>query len=329
MLHYKPGHCICIAWAPHSRRSESLAHELGAKLYLIHYLKFQKPAYAPLKYILQSFKTLQVLLSERPEVVLVQNPPFVCSLIVYLYGFVSKTRFALDHHSAAFARIWDWALPIQKSLARSAETNIVTNRHWVDIIQSWMADALIMGDPFLSLVGDPSFPVQSGFNLAVINTFAPDEPIDVILNAAKSCADVNFYFTGNTKRKPESFFDDLPGNVIFTGFLPDNEYVGLLNAVDAVVALTTRNHTLQLGGCEAVSAGKPLITSNWPYLQDFFAGGSVYVEPKSADSIVAGIRLLQQKYTSLHVEMLSYRQEKRLEWDRQLDQLKEVLALSS
>ena len=37
------------------------------------------------------------------------------------------------HHSTAFARVWDWALPIQKFLAQHAVTNIVTNQHWANL----------------------------------------------------------------------------------------------------------------------------------------------------------------------------------------------------
>lgn len=316
---------IFIAWAPHGRRSESLAKELGARLYFIHYLKFQNPLYAPVKYILQTIRTFQVLFLERPAVVFVQNPPFVCGLVVYLYCRVSGARFVLDHHSAVFSHVWDWALPIQKFLAQRAATNVVTNQHWADVIYSWGAPALIMGDPFLALPQGGAFPAEPGFNVAFVSTFAPDEPLDAVLKAATQLPEVHFYVTGDTKRKPQSFFDSLPANVTCTGFLPDSQYIGLLRAVNAIMVLTTRDHTLQLGGCEAVSLGKPLITSDWPYLREFFAKGTVCVA-NSADGIRDGILVMRRRYKDLEKEMITFRQDGRREWDTRFAQLKQLIA---
>jgi glycosyltransferase involved in cell wall biosynthesis len=315
---------LFIAWAPHGRRSESLAHELGAKLYFIHYLKFQRPLYAPLKYILQAVRTFQVLISRRPQVIFVQNPPFVCGLVVYLYCCIGRGRFVLDHHSAAFSHSWDWALPVQKFLARQAVTNIVTNQHWADIVHSWGAHALIMGDPFLPLPQGEGFPVNSGFKLAFIGTFAPDEPLDAVVEAAAQLRQAHFYITGDAKRRPKSFFDSLPDNVTCTGFLPDAQYVGLLREVDAIMVLTTRNHTLQLGGCEAVALGQPLITSDWPFLRSFFPKGSIYVA-NTADGIRDGVIAMQEAHTRLKEEMRVFRESARREWEVQFAQLQELV----
>ncbi|MEJ2557597.1 MAG: hypothetical protein P8186_15490 [Anaerolineae bacterium] len=316
---------IFIAWAPHGRRSESLAKELGARLYFIHYLKFQNPLYAPLKYILQTIRTLQVLLTERPKVVFVQNPPFVCGLVVYVYCRISGTQFVLDHHSAAFSHVWDWALSIQKFLARRAITNLVTNQHWAEIVRGWSAEAFVLIDPLPTLPEGQDFAVEPGFNVVFINTFADDEPIEAVLEAASQLPDVHFYITGNTNRKPVSFFAGGPSNVTFTGFLPDAQYFGLLRAVQAVMTLTTRDHTLQGGGFEAISLGKPLITSAWPYLQELFARGAVYVA-NSADGIRDGVRTMQKRHKDLREEMILFGGDIQREWNSQFAQLKQVIA---
>ncbi len=313
---------MAIAWAPYSRRSEVFARELNAPLHCIHYLKFQAPPYAPFKYILQTARTLQTLFKQRPGVVFVQNPPFVSGLAVSLYCRAAGARYVLDHHSAAFAPIWNWAQPIQKRLARQAAANIVTNQHWADIIRSWKAPALVMGDPFADLPPGEQFPVASGSTtLAFIQTFAPDEPLDAVLEAAAGLPDVHLYVTGDTSRKPTSFFEGKPGNVTYTGFLPDSQYTGLLRAVDAILVLTTRDHTLQLGGCEAVSAGRPLIVSDWPFLRQFFSKGAVYVE-NSPESICQGICEMQRRKAQLRHEIVALRAEARQEWQARLAELK-------
>jgi len=312
---------LVIAWAPYSRRSEMFARELGARLHCIHYLRFQSPLYAPVKYILQTLRTWQVLFAERPQAVHIQNPPFVCSLVVSLYCRLTGARFVLDHHSAAFARVWDWALPVQKFVARRAATNIVTNQHWADIVHSWNAHALIMGDPFLELPPGNAFPVKPGFNIAFISTFAPDEPLDAVVEAAAQLPDVHLYITGDASRRPSSFHDSLPANVTCTGFLPDAQYIGLLRAVDAIMVLTTRDHTLQLGGCEAVSVGQPIITSDWPFLRSFFSQGSVHVA-NTAAGIRDGIQIMKSRHADLRKEMLAFRQANRQEWNAKLEQLR-------
>lgn len=110
-----------------------------------------------------------------------------------------------------------------------------------------------------------------------------------------------------------------------TGFLPDAQYVGLLQAVDAVIVLTTRDYTLPLGGCEAVAAGQPLITSNWPFLQDFFSKGTIYVA-NTADGICNGVLAMQQENGRLEDEMARFRDAARREWAAQFAQLSELVA---
>ena len=110
-----------------------------------------------------------------------------------------------------------------------------------------------------------------------------------------------------------------------TGFLPDAQYVGLLQAVDAVMVLTTRDYTLQLGGCEAVAAGQPLITSNWPFLQDFFFKGTIYVA-NTADGICNGVLAMQQEKGRLEDEMARFRDAARREWAAQFAQLSKLVA---
>lgn len=318
-------HWLAISWAPYSRMSQTFARELDCKLYCIHYLRFQSPPHAPLKYILQAFRTLYILFKERPRAVHVQTPPFVAGLVVDLFCRLTGAKFVLHYHSAAFLHIWDWALPLQKYIARRATTNIVTNKHWAEVVNSWGGDTLVMVDPFLDLPPGESFHVKPGFNVAVVSTFAQDEPIDAVLQAALLLPGVHFYITGDTHKKPAAFFENAPTNVTFTGFLdPDRQYPGLLRAVDAVMVLTTRNNTLQLGGCEATAVGKPLITSDWPYLHQVFPKGAVYVTD-SAENIRDGIQRVQLEFKRLSEEIVALRQESQQEWNFRLADLNRLI----
>ncbi len=317
---------LAVSWAPYSRMSDTFARELGGKLRCIHYLRSQSPPHAPLKYPLQALRTFLLLFKERPAAVHVQTPPFVCGLVVYLYCRLSGAKFVLHYHSAVFARLWKWALPIQEYLARRAVTNIVTNQHWASIVRSWGARALVMVDPFLDLPQGEPFAVEPGFNVAFVSTFSGDEPVEAVVKAAELLPQVHFYITGDTRRKPASLFADVPSNVTFTGFLdPNRRYPGLLRAVDAVMVLTTRDYTLQLGGCEAVAVGKPLVTSDWPYLREVFPKGTVYVSA-APESIRDGVLAVRDRYGQLAREVADLRRDSRREWDTRLGQLKEMVA---
>ena len=315
---------LCIAWAPYLRRSQVFAREMGCKLYLIHYLRYQSYPYAPIKYVLQTVRTILVLLRERPQVIHVANPPFVSGLVVAGYCLLSRAKYILDHHTGAFHRIWRWALPVQKLLARHAASNIVVNLHWATIVQSWGGHVTVLVDPFGDLPLGSPFPVKEGFNMVYVNTFAPDEPLDAVLGAAALLPDIRFYITGDLRRARKNFTKELPSNVICTGFMPDDQYIGLLRAADAIMALSIWDYTLQRGGCEAISVGRPLVTSDWPYLRQVFSEGTIFV-PNTIDGIREGILEMRRDCTMLQEGIRSLRMKKKKEWDVGLERLKKTV----
>lgn len=312
-----------IAWAPYSRRSEMFARELNGALHCVHYLKFQSPLHAPFKYVLQAIRTLQILLRDRPEAVHVQSPPFVCGLVVLLYCRLVGARYVIEHHTASFGAAWDWALPMQRFVARHAVTNIVTSERWAERVRSWGADAMVMHDPFLELPAGQPFTLPAGFNVGFIGTFAQDEPLDAVLGAAGLLPDVRFWITGDKRRAPAR--GDIPSNVTLTGFLdPNGSYLGLLRGVDAAMVLTTRDDTLQLAGCEAISVGTPLITSDWPYLRELFGGTAVYVEP-TAESIRDGVSVIMEQGAEISGEIPRFRRERQRLWAERIESLETMV----
>ena len=186
-MHQQEMNWMAVSWSPYSRRSEMFARELNGRLRCIHYLRFQYPLHAPIKYALQAARTWQVLWRERPDAVHVQTPPFLCGLVVYLYGRLVGAPYVFEYHSAAFGRAWDWAKPIQRFLARHAAANIVTNQHWAGVVNDWGAEALVMFDPFLELPPGEPYPVEPGFNVLFVCTFASDEPVEAVLEGPGNC----------------------------------------------------------------------------------------------------------------------------------------------
>jgi hypothetical protein len=86
-----------------------------------------------------------------------------------------------------------------------------------------------------------------------------------------------------------------------------------LEASDAVVALTTRDHTMQRGAYEAIYLGRPVITSNFALLREAFHKGAVHVDADVND-IVRGVRTMQDNLSDFTAAAIELRQEKLDRW---------------
>ena len=220
----------------------------------------------------------------------------------------------MDAHSdAMLSPRWTRPRLLYRHLARRALATIVTNTHFADIIRGWGGRALVLQD-IPAAFPDGSFGVEGDFNVAVVNTFASDEPLDAVLAAADDLEGVTFYITGDTSHAPATVTSDVPRNVKFTGFLPEDRYYGLLRSSDAVMCLTTRDHTMQRGACEALSLGKPIITSDWPVLNDYFSMGTVHVDNTVA-GIRAGVLQMQRGLDSYEEAIVKLQHRQQDEWE--------------
>jgi len=316
-----------LAWSPpsHTRRSELMARKLGIPLRRVHILK--KGRYlAPLRYAIQSFLTLIILFRERPKVVFVQNPPIFAPLFAWIYCALTRNSLLIDSHTDALkSSVWEWSQPLHRFLSRRAKATLVTNGHLAQMIQDWDAKSQIIVDvPSELPIGKP-YTLQHPFNVAVVSSFAPDEPLDEVIQAAESLPDVGFYVTGNPEWGSKKERVAPPPNLHLTGFLPDDEYYGLLRSVDAVMALTTENHTMQRGACEAVWLDQPIITSYWPVLRQNFHKGTVHVD-NTAKGIRAGILKIRAGHGQLTKEVQLLQKERRLQWQEIVTQLQALVA---
>jgi len=294
---------VFITWYPYCRRSDALAEQLGAPSYLVHYLRFKAPHLAPFKYVLQGLKTAWILLRERPDGVLVANPPVVAPLVVWLCSLLLRCRFIVDAHSGAFQHArWSWSLPLQRFLARRAQATIVTNSHMAAEVRSWGGRVEMVQDLALNLDPAGASTRRGEFHVVFVCTYSVDEPVEAVVEAARRLPGVQFSFTGDPSYAPRKVRDRVPSNVHLTGFIPDADYLALLRGADAILVLTREDHTMQRGGYEAVSLGKPLITSDWPLLREVFSGGTVHVD-NSTESIVAAVLRIKEDPETFRTDM--------------------------
>jgi len=317
---------LFIVWSPFSGRSEELARKLNSRIFLIHYFKFKVPIYSFPKYILQFFSTLKILVKERPKIIFVETPPIFAVLTVYLYAHVFASKYFIDAHSGLFVSWkWKWLNPLQKILSRKALVTIVTNKNMAKTVEGWGAKAYVIPvtlPTFDNVNKIDSLLAKKKKSIVVINTFADDEPIEDVIKASFQIKNIEIYITGDISKAPKSLINNKSNNVIFTGFLPKDKYLETIEKAWAVMVLTTRQNTMQMGAYEAVTLEKPIIISNSELLINTFNKGCVYVENNS-DGIVKGITEMFENYIKYSNEIKNLKIELSKEFDEKILFLKD------
>ena len=325
MDYQRPKKRIYITWDRYSSRSDSTAKFFDAKSYSIEAIKSPAILLVPLKYFLATVKTLTVLSRERPDVVFVQNPPTVAVLVVWLYCRIFGSEFIPDTHSGIFTgKRWSVFLGLNRFLGKRALANIAHNDYFVCKIRQWGAKAVNLGSVPRQMKTDKSYHIRKGFSVVFPCSFYPDEPIEEVINAAKLLRDVNFYITGNLKRASTELFKTTPDNVVFTDFLPHEDYVALLKACNVVMCLTTQDFTNQSGAYEAIAVGRPIIVSNWPLLRDLYYRGVIHVDNTHA-SIIRAINEIRGNYSYFLDQIQILKEEGLALWAKNYAELQNLL----
>ena len=238
---------------------------------------------------------------------------------------MSKPKILIDVHTGAISK--PWSKNFSRLIMKRASLNIVINKEQQNyLIQNYQIRPIVLEDPipdFTDILS--SAKKQEGykmeqkaiFNVAVISSFAYDEPLQAVFDAASQLPDVYFYVTGDKKNADKNVLIKKPDNVIFTGFLDYNTYVDLLQKVDVIMDLTTENTSIVAGAYEAVALEQPLITSNWIPLRRYFNKGTIYIN-NSSDEIRNAIMVAMTKKEELSKEMHQLKIERTKEWKEKI-----------
>lgn len=278
------------------------------------------------RYVFSFVATIWKLVRLKPGVVLTENMPIFLVGAVALYAKLSRIPFIIDSHSGSFNDPkWKWALPVYRMFARNALVNLNTNMVHKDKVESWGGRSIIVADIPIP-IDSISFPrgiIQP--YVAVVASYAFDEPITEILQAARQLPDIEFYLTGDHRKLPSKLSQTKPANVNCTGFSPYPEYLGLLQKALGVIVLTTRDNTMQRGAYEALSLGSPIITSDFQVLRDSFADAAIYVDNTSSKITLAVQELVRQE-SSMRDRVRRQRSVRREKYELALDSIVSLLA---
>lgn len=286
---------MIISWIQHHGRSARIASLLDLDARWV-----TSDGRLAVRYVRQVLQTRKLLREELPRVTLVMLPPFPALVATWLTS--RSTVIVADVHTGAlYDRKWRWSIPSLAWLLRRRGGAIVTNDDLAARLERLGVATLTLHDPLAENRLAPS--TESLDELLVPLSYAADEPVGQLLTAIREHPDKTFYLTG---RAPESLRAIASPNVVFTGFISLVEYEELAGRVGAIIALTTREHTMQRAGYEAIELGKPLITSRKDVLVDYFESAAVYAEP-TRGSISEAISVLDKEYEYYVKEMFTRR----------------------
>lgn len=322
------GEGVFVRWSnpKTSHRSQFLAQQLSVPLISMA-ANDRRLITLPFRYIYNSIHTLQKLREYRPKAIFVQNPPVLLAICAWWYSRNKPVRMYIDNHTAAIKDFkWRWTLPILRKISKSNAVNIFTTDE--------LASQGGFSGPSVAVLTDPPA-VASNFdapqlktsmmNIMVVCSGSSDEPLREILSAAAKLPGVLFFLTGGLQSRPElrghsrRTFD----NVVALEYLPDRNYFGLMNAVDCVICLTTREDTLLSGAQEALWIGKPVITSRTDALSGFLKDIAIFVD-NDADSLVSAIEALRDNY-AMWTETVNHGKKKKIhDFEDQLAELVNV-----
>jgi glycosyltransferase involved in cell wall biosynthesis len=207
---------------------------------------------------------------------------------------------------------------------RTADMTIVSNDALAFHVRRMGGRPFVLPDPIPDFPKSPAKKLAGKFNILFICTFASDEPYDEVLAAARLLGnDVHIYVTGSFRNKGIDI-SSLPLNLTLTGYIPENEYVQMLQSVDGTIDLTTRDNCLVCGAYESIAAGKPMILSRTPALKSYFNKGTLFTDNTAGD-ICRCIENLLKKKDQLAKDIVELKHQLRREWTQNASRLKALV----
>lgn len=318
-----------ISWAESCSRSDHTARELGGHSHMVYLPQYgSRASTIAFKYLGQWRMTARILRDERPDAVFVMTPPVFAALPAFWHAWRHAARVVLDAHTAAFLHPrWKRLQWLQRMLCRRAATTIVHNQHQAGLVEAMGAHATVVSDVPIVYESVERFARPAAPVIAAVCSFNYDEPIAEILEAARQVPEVRFFMTGNPKHLSPELQARIPANVTLTGFLSDAAYAGLVCGADAVMTLTTREHTMLRAAYEAIYQGTPVIVSDWSLLRAAFDEGAVHVD-NSAAQIAAAVRRVTADGPALRAGARCLRDKKLGQWRQTRDAIRQCLGVS-
>lgn len=303
---------IWISWEKH-RRTRELCKALQVRL-------FEQNLHLPriVKHPYLLFWTTVLMFRYRPKGIIVQNPSVVLAFWAVLMRRILGYRLVVDAHNEGIRPFYQKLGRIQfiyKLIQKGADLTLVTNERLAEVVRRNGGVPFVLQDRLPVFPDAAATALRGQYKIVCISTYAKDEPYQAVIEAARGLSpDYVVYFTGNDKRLSPEVVRHLPSNVILTGYLSEEAYLGLLKGCDVVVDLTGLEDCLVCGAYEAVALGKPLVLTDTPALRDYFYKGSVYTQ-NHPEEIRGAIRTAVMNRENLSAEIRALKEELIRAWE--------------
>ena len=326
---------IFVVWKVYQRRVEALQAPFEASATYLHFdWEERSKAHKAVSYCCKFCLTLWVLYRRRPDLVYVQAPPVFAVYAAWLYSRIFGVPYVVDAHNPMIYDTFWPRLPWATTVLRQAASVLVHNPYVEDMARAMDLPCTVLMDrpPDVrpeefplprAIIGDRHAP-----RVVVPCSYDVDEPLAELQNATRALPHVDFFITWYREKLPREFAHGFGSNVIFTGFLPIQEFNALLACADVILVLTTRNGTQPSGATEALSFERPLVVSDSQTIRTLFPKGAIYVE-NQAGAIADGIQAALRDKERLSGEMVSFKAEKASSWEQQFETLKLRLATAT
>lgn len=282
---------MVIGWTRRGDRLHELADELGGRAEVVFTPRLTARALVPIRYLVCALGTIVALVRHRPRRVVVVNPPLWPAVLIWSYASLTGARWYLDSHPGGFGAqghdVERRLQPLHRFLIRRANGVLVASRPWVDVVESLGTPAVVVHEPPRPRGHRGRHRPNDRPIALFVGVFAPDEPYDAVVDAARLLPEVDWHLTGEPDRAPAGLIAAAPANVVFTGYLGPAAFDAALAEADVVIALTTEPTSVMRAGFEAVDSGTALVVSDHPLVVDAFPAAAA--TPNAARNIAAAV----------------------------------------
>lgn len=278
---------LFVSWTKENGRTADLAADLGATALFVN-----ERGSLVTRYLRNTIITLRRVSRDRPEVLFTMLPPTPLLLVALLCRLRFKTRLGFDLHTGFFLDPkWHAFARISLRFMRNAVV-IVTNESLAKVCADVGVVATVLDDP-ASRTEPPKVPASDGKAPLVVwpVSYANDEPINAFIEAVRALPEISFVMTGDA---PKALIASAPVNLKFSGWLSADQYIALIRGATGVAALTNRAHTMQRAAYEAIAAGKPVISSDFPELRTFLGDAAVYAD-ETTEALIRALEIFARE----------------------------------
>ena len=254
------------------------------------------------KLVLFAATTFKIIKERRPEVVVAQNPPTFCPLVVYLSMKLVNPRgvVVVDSHAMAVemgrrSALWRLLAVVERFVLKRVSLATVTHEIYLDYLSPLGVDALVFYDAIPEYVCEERV---KRYDFICPLGGHEDEDVDQVFRVAERFKDARILVTGVVNPSI-----DLPANVEYKGFLPKNAYVeALFESRYGLCPIRDNQMTLPHVLFDFMAAGIPFFVNRNRILGKIIAPDFLY---SGSDELINKIkRLREESYETRLVEKL-------------------------